>query len=706
MAQPVQPQNDPNKQVMVEDDDISLDAVTTRVELRENGIAACYLTANNEEGKLYLESLHLNDRVVVKLLPDSNPPTTPIWGAVSSVFDGNIQELAPILNTSGQICQVVAYGKGYQLKEMRVSKQYGLITPVLSWGFTNHFDDTIHEWDSSNGYHRAQPPYINSYSGLGFPLGLAFLGLTHCIYSELDSHLESDIGAFTLGITPEYDGGEFVTAQLHIVGALYSNGAGTADSVNIRAYWTIDDGAHWTAFTPDFDPIDAIIQSNGANDPIWRTYTLLDPYPNTNYNPAINASPPEGNDVYIDISSVIPYWNSDLKIKLEISQIGGSAIGGVSIALMYLEYQFEDTSGKTVRELLVGENGTIGIIPKYVNKILGTTVSSGYDEINTDYVVKDDVDDEDLLIPFIKFPYEDALTSIQDIIKYGSALKFLQNSAGYHWKVDTDGNLLVAPTTNHTVAGIDGAHLVSSKWVLSPYATPIKVKQEMITQDFKESIPLANYVLVAGKYHYPLNDNICRGLGIDLWQTDGGVGMWGTRDVVLIPSDIASNSPCLEFQCVYDTLPAVVKNIYAYPLPIGLDLTQLMGMNTVPTMSFWIKIGGGVTSLALRLYPEDPDNLGHPLFSGFYSILIEGVELINTWVFVEIPLPNTAFQKEYGNWNVATDSIFGLTAPSIDWQYMNNVKFFAIYYNAGSFVGAPYVRMRGFSINGVVIRGA
>jgi hypothetical protein len=212
--------------------------------------------------------------------------------------------------------------------------------------------------------------------------------------------------------------------------------------------------------------------------PYWATYPTVW----TGYNPVTEyPNPPAGQDLWVDMIHDFPYWNSNLLVKLQVTAIDGTLVGGVSIAEMYITYEFNTSEGKTVRQLLAGEQGTVGIVNNYVNTILGglfpVNLMSGYLPLTTDYVVMDSYNatmtngyggvNPDFAvteIPYLKFPYEDCLTALQDIIKYESALQFLDNSVGYHWMVDVNGNLLVAPVNNHHVWGVDTDHYVDSIW--------------------------------------------------------------------------------------------------------------------------------------------------------------------------------------------------------------------------------------------------
>jgi hypothetical protein len=681
-------QPNPSRKVTVEDDNVSQDSITTLVEKRENGIDIVTLTASNEDGSNYLSTLHLNDEVKVKMVKDSNPPYTPaeedtFWNTnplVKTVFRGRIQELSPILNKAGQVCRVVALGHGYQLKEMKVNKKYGAIVPLFSLGNTYGYEEEDNDW-----FLLGYSPYIDSYVGNFF--SLFGKGLFN-IYCHLHGNIDQEIGAFTFMVDPEYDGIEFDTVELHVVAAIY----GDLTSANVMPYYSID-GSTWHKFTGDLQfNITTKLPSRPEPDG-WSDLV--------GYNPMVQVAPFKGQDISIDIKTDLSYWNKNFRIKLKIVGIGGTPAyeDEVSIKYMWLEYIFKTSAGKTVRQIIAGDEHTDGIIENYVNNILGdTTKPSGYNPtINTDWVYGFTETEEEYKIPYINFPYQDALISLQDIIKYASSLKFLVDSCGYHWIITPDGELLVAPVNNHTVFGLDIAHLIEAKWALYPYATPLKVKQDMVTQAFKQEVPLANYILVAGRYKYPLNDEICKGLDIGLWETNGGIG-FGTRRIYLDTYDVGANGACLTMKGCYNPI-AAVNNIYAYPLPEDIDLAKLMGKETTPSIFFILKAGGYTTDFEFRLYFEDPDNIGHPDQDNYFKYVF-GDTVQDSWVAKEIGFPNTLWNKDFKGWELVT--IDG----SKDWKDFVDVKFFAFRFN--SMVGLleeATCKVLGIAFNGVVIYG-
>lgn len=787
---------------------ISSSFIMTTIEKNENGIDMITLTANNEDGQSYLATLKINDSIVVKGLSQAPNPTsgegwyndTITWSSVPPCFVGTIQELSPKLSSDGEICAVVGYGNGYQLKEMRVAQEYGYVVPVQEWAFVYGYDNTI----TTSWIKQGSDPYIGGYS------------YYHFIKYDLSNYnTNAAIGAFAFGINTEFNGGSLSQLELHIVAGIYPLPYNTtytsgdiSSGVTITPYWRTASNPSWTAFhgTEVISPnpnstsffasniLTPPLVSWAFNIPYWGPYTGSYAFL-TGYNPVTDYAegPPTGADLAIDMTVDFPYWDSTLEIKLVVTGYSGNKAGGVSIAEMYLLYNFNKYQGKTVRELLAGEQGTVGLIPTFVNNVMSIkkyvgvstefptgfqsiTLPSGWSPIGTDYIVMDSYTEAmlngynqsgvtnytDFLIPYLKLPYEDCMTALQDIIKYESALRFLDGLSGYHWIIDTNGNLLIAPcsnagvasSTNHHVWGKISTDWIDSNmsgttipWVSQPYpTTPIVVKQNMIIQDFKEEPPIANFVLVAGKFQYPLHDDICRGLGGpndtvngDYWQLYGYTTVdlvdneleaasyfFSNIKVYQLANDEGWQEPCLELHgpspySVFTLTTGIngLTLIYTYPLQDlngnPIDLTQLMGYNTVPSVSFWFKYGNYTESYQLRFYIENPDISGEPQLNTYFVCTFTPTNTQDQWGFVEIPLPNVVNYKDFNNWQIRSEActtVFNFMEgepANISWTDFNKIKYFAISYEVQANVSISaecYCRIAGLSINGVVIRGA
>ena len=728
--------DNPSRQTLVNDIDLSSIAITTSIELLENGVPIAVITADNEDAAAYLAKLHIKDEVVVKGLADSAPPTPIDWSTVLPCFRGDIQQLVPVLTKDGQVCQVIAFGKGYQIKEMRVNTLYGKITPVPTWNNVYDFDSLVDEWDKGHGAITGPySPYLNGYKQDSY------------LYLHILGNQTKITAGYTFGLNPDYNNSNFLYAKLHVLAALYSfSGSGTAGGVRLTAHWTTDLGntPTWHSFTDPYfhndantqDYITAIAPSGGTPEVTWDVpigYIDTTYYPPSDYDndPWLFIThpigPPYGNDYWLDITPDIPVYNSNFRVKIGIAAVQAPIQGGISINMMYLNYQLSSSNGKTVRELLAGDNYTNGVIPKYVNSILNDLVdiATGYDPVGVDYIYKDDNTEIANLIPELKLPYNDAFMAIQDIIKYGSGLKFLQHLSGYHWTLDTLGNLLLAPLgVTHHFEGKTGYYVDAVPntipWVARPYATPIVVRQDMFTLQLKHEVPIANLVLVSGKYQFPFNDTICtdpdisptgsypsNGPTLTKWYSYGQVGTFGERRVTSGQSDIDGGGNCLSFY-PRSALIGDIENVYIYGLPADLDFTQLMGREIEPEAFFMFKATNGITDIQFRLYWDD--GTGQPDINQYLYYKFGNGLQSNLFNPVTVPFPNTKYYKNFNGWGVGHDNAtfqFGYsTSRTI--EDIKTVKYMGIAFKAAPAITGPFYgcRMSKFTINGSIIRGA
>src|SRR5208282_5148790 len=82
---------------------------------------------------------------------------------------------------------------------------------------------------------------------------------------------------------------------------------------------------------------------------------------------------------------------------------------------------------------------------------------------------------------------------------------------------------------------------------------------------------------------------------------------------------------------------------------------------------------------------------------------------IDVQQYVEVPLPNTKYQRDYGSWSIQTDnkySLVGISPLTLDWSDFSHIAYFGICADTSAplFGGYSYILMRGFSINGTIIR--
>lgn len=142
--------------------------------------------------------------------------------------------------------------------------------------------------------------------------------------------------------------------------------------------------------------------------------------------------------------------------KGEVLQLHCSGAGyGFKMCPINAEYG-DQSINSTLNSLqkIVTDSGA-GIVPKYVNKILGGSVNSGYTYTADSTTVQDVVGD----VPYIGFPYKPCHKALQDLCDLLQAIKGA--SAGPHWIVTTDKKLLMTTVGNHHAgtSATDGQHI-------------------------------------------------------------------------------------------------------------------------------------------------------------------------------------------------------------------------------------------------------
>ena len=758
MSQPNNYYDNPARQLLVNDVDLSGIAFSIQVELNENGIPMATLVADNDDAKAFLSKLVVGDTIVVKGLATSNEAyqveNSINWSAVLPCFSGTIQELSPSITQAAQQASVMALGLGFQLKEMKVNSWYGDITALPQISNVSSFTNQIFQW-SSGGYNQA--PYIGCYSGEG-AFGAVF-AYENQNYIQLDSqNLGGYIGGFGFAMDEDYDYNPFQYAKLHIVAGIYNNQTGfSISNATVKPYYSIDNGVTWHAFTANngaanrggvvtnytgqngsFPLILTNVSAIGGgpipvNDIDWLI-PLAWTYDST-YNPLADYvhGPPQGEDDWLDVTSDlngIGGFLHNLQIKLQFSGCTNPTTGsGVTIVYMYLEYQFNIFSGLTARQLLAGDNVTRGIIPQYVNSVFngiidtaGNVIPTGYPVLGTNYIYKETPSGYNQ-IPSLTLPYNDAFQAVNDVLRYSSGLNLLYGVAGQHWHLDTAGNLCTAPVGNHHVTGVDGSHYVDAvpntiPWVLRPYVTPIVVKQSMVTQNLKQSVPKANMILISGRYQFPsIDTDPCQGYNVDSWTPiyiDQAGGFHGGNAVEVVNNEPEINGNCLKLPCVTNAI-FYYNNVWIYPLPADLDLTKLMGRDITAHITALLKVTGGVVGAQIRLYWQAPNTmLLEPDTSQFAYYDVSKDLNNNFFVPIDIPVPNTKFIKNFNGWAMGQDLGFLNNAFNVKHSTtrtlfdIGSVAYIAIAIFTGSnsgLFGPVFAEISDLEISGTFIRG-
>jgi hypothetical protein len=357
-----------------------------------------------------------------------------------------------------------------------------------------------------------------------------------------------------------------------------------------------------------------------------------------------------------DIKNVIDVSKlNDYKMQVTLfstNETSGSVL--VSAVCWYIHGEGYNGSIDTLKQILTDD--TYGIVPLWVEKIMNGTTDSGY-SIDTTYVY-----DDPLLFPYLYFPFESAFNCLRNIINLLSALR--HPDAGPHWITTPDGKLLIAPIGLHQENGIP-----EDIWNNYARISPLEVKKQNIIENFVQEEPEANYVLVAGRFEYPMNEQ---------W-TERGASLWEYEDadpLGAIENDQANakvGTYCLKF-----TQSRTIQH-YRVAEDIDVDFTKLWSKKNVPTVNFWFRTGGlgfGGGEQKIVFY-KDWDNYFEYSLSGLTD---------NVWEHFSIGLDDANWVK-----------VGSLTWAQIDYVGISYKFGIGIYGN---------VWLDGLTINGAVIRAA
>lgn len=386
------------------------------------------------------------------------------------------------------------------------------------------------------------------------------------------------------------------------------------------------------------------------------------------------------------ISSVTQFNN--LKLRLMVSQMSDAGIdkGGIELSYATLYTKgiiWDDSLLSTLREILTDSEE--GVIPKYLRLLQwtqsGTPINSGYD-LGTDYIY-----DDPSIYPFLDFPYQDTFMCLQDLIRLGSSLHYTDNPndwSGLHWIINSSGELLIAPIGNHDVEGLTG-HNIKDLWPTRVASEPLVVKEDMITQAFKTEIPLANYVLVAGKFIFPKNDNWTE-LSAEDWNVGYFIdGVWTLEDHPenFVLNDLVNYKVGLSSIQQYHPMGGI-DYYYFYPkdIDLDLDLNVFTARTVVPKLCFWYYKGANVEGNKVVLFAPDEKNT--------FEIAVPSID--GAWAPIEIDLTDNG--KDV--WTK------GGSEGNPNWATITKVGF----KHHTTMYGAANVRIDGLEFVGNTIRGA
>ena len=389
---------------------------------------------------------------------------------------------------------------------------------------------------------------------------------------------------------------------------------------------------------------------------------------------------------------VIRYVNMPLSRQGEILQLKCDGAGyGFQEMACGEEYGAESSNPTldTLYEIIT--DATHGLVPKWVNKILGGADDSGYSYSMTWFAANDLIENIAGVINYLYFPYKPAAKALQDLCDVVQAIKGA--AAGPHWIVDPNDKLIVTTVGTPHAAAVSHGY---KKYLEASQAASTVTEGRDFTERFFEKLSKeSNYVLYHGATIKPIN--------LDGW-TEGSAASWGGSHVTF-----ADDSDAGDFKVGADSVHITeatggvahwVKSYYPGTLDAAWNINALGGMYNVPVIHFWSKVDSDMwnnnESLDFVMWTGDSD---------YYvtSATVTGVQTIyqaaDEWLELVLPIGQYAKHHKtlapdwFDGWTV------GLGAPT--WTSING--FGAIWY---SNTDTQELWMDGIYIKGSVIRAA
>jgi hypothetical protein len=296
-------------------------------------------------------------------------------------------------------------------------------------------------------------------------------------------------------------------------------------------------------------------------------------------------------------------------------------------------------------------DATHGIIPKYVNKYLGSSLDSGY---AIDATKVEDCTD---VIPYYLAPYKPANKVIDDLCDLVTAYK--AGGAGPHWIVDTSSNLrLKLIGTNQTgwTKYVDGATNTAGQATL----TDTDFIEGSIEPQGKE----ANVIIYYGQWRRPSSG--------DAW-TENTAALWGHTAVDVEVT--ADNTVKLvgEYSIRAEQISSG-GGYFWYPLAktAAWDFTSSFNAFNIPTLNFYARrSSNNFGDIAVTFYTDAANYFNYSLLSKLTSKDI--------WYHFSMPIGGYANQTETNDY---AWEIFG--AP--DWTSINWIEFGFSNNNANEYI--------------------
>jgi len=246
--------------------------------------------------------------------------------------------------------------------------------------------------------------------------------------------------------------------------------------------------------------------------------------------------------------------------------------GGYGLAMTKCgqEYGLESSNPSldTIKEMI--EDATNGIIPKWVNKLLGTGIDSGYSYTTQIEAIAGS-------IPYVYFPYKYCHKVMNDICDIVQAIKGA--NAGPHWIIDTSDRVLVATIGNH---GLPASTYWPTWWRTDAVGSTLEEGKDFLHFRFQQLAKESNYVLYYGRFSRP-------GTG-DFW-TENNKALWGKTAAMTLTDDNSAGNYKVGSYSLKASMPTPGDMLLYYPLSADAnwDATKWGGKYNIPRVNFWVK---------------------------------------------------------------------------------------------------------------------
>ena len=318
----------------------------------------------------------------------------------------------------------------------------------------------------------------------------------------------------------------------------------------------------------------------------------------------------------------------------------------------------DNASLDTLKEIIT--DASHGIVPKWVNSILGSANASGHGYDMTGGAANDLIEAIAGTINYLYYPYKPNHKCLNDLLELVQAIKGA--NAGPHWIVDTDDELMVTTIGSHHAAA------VTNGWTTyyggSAAASTLVQGTDFKAFKFESMAKEANYILQISAFRRPANG--------DIW-TENNSGDWGTETDMTVADENGAGLYKINSFSIRGRLPnALDLGGFYYPstADLNFDITKIGTERSVPQIRFYIQrdsdIDMGASPPFIELGTGAAANNDY-----YWKYLTDEIPSANTWYHVALPI------GPYYNSDEETETEWRVN-NNPDWADIDYVNFWAV----------------------------